>query len=239
MLPTQKTKKCLEKLQMTEFAEDLRHRCRNPHCRMKLAMPVANQHRAFCTPGCHSSFYLKRCLVCENDKPARSTARRMLCRRPKCETRYRKNMAHYSFLGGASELSTNDTASAANAPRSAQSTGIKIDGLGDRARLIPDGPDCAWRLQARDRARLREHFRKLADQCLIQPHHSPVNIGAAPPFQTILAHDHCVGFLPSAGPRGFQAYDAAGQLLGLFQDEQAAIEAITALNSTGDTNGNL
>jgi putative tryptophan/tyrosine transport system substrate-binding protein len=37
-------------------------------------------------------------------------------------------------------------------------------------------------------------------------------------------HDrsHCVGFLRSAGPRGFQAYDAAGQLLGLFQDKQAA-----------------
>jgi hypothetical protein len=39
----------------------------------------------------------------------------------------------------------------------------------------------------------------------------------------------------SAGPRGFQAYDATGQLLGLFQDKQAAIEAITTdLNSTGD-----
>src|SRR6516225_4810097 len=32
------------------------------------------------------------------------------------------------------------------------------------------------------------------------------------------SHD-CVGFLRSAGPRGFQAYDA-GQLLGLFQDKQ-------------------
>ena len=41
------------------------------------------------------------------------------------------------------------------------------------------------------------------------------------------SHD-CVGFLRSAGPRGFQAYDAAGQPLGLFQDNQAAIEAITA-----------
>jgi hypothetical protein len=47
-------------------------------------------------------------------------------------------------------------------------------------------------------------------------------------------HSHCVGFLRSAGPRGFTAYDAARQLLGLFQDKQAAIEAITALNSTGD-----
>ena len=44
-------------------------------------------------------------------------------------------------------------------------------------------------------------------------------------------HGHCVGFLCSAGARGFQAYDAAGQRLGLFQDKQAAIEAITAAST--------
>ena len=43
------------------------------------------------------------------------------------------------------------------------------------------------------------------------------------------SHD-CVGFLRSAGARGFQAYDAAGQLIGLFQDKHAAVEAITDLN---------
>jgi hypothetical protein len=118
---------------MTEFAEDLRHRCRNPHCRMKLTAPVVNPRKAFCTPGCHSSFYLKRCLVCENDKPAGSTVRRKLCRRPKCEGRYRKNSAHYSFLGA-------DTTSAANVPRSAQSTGIKSAGLDDRPCYIVAGP---------------------------------------------------------------------------------------------------
>jgi hypothetical protein len=47
-------------------------------------------------------------------------------------------------------------------------------------------------------------------------------------------HGHCVGFLRSAGPRGFTAYDANGQPLGLFAEKQAAIEAITAPNSTGD-----
>jgi hypothetical protein len=118
---------------MTEFAEDLRHRCRNPRCRMKLALPVANQHRAFCTPGCHSSFYLKRCLVCENDKPAGSTARRKLCRRPKCEGRYRKNSAHYSFVGA-------DTTSAANALRSAQFTGIKSADFDNRSWHVVAGP---------------------------------------------------------------------------------------------------
>ena len=58
---------------------------------------------------------------------------------------------------------------------------------------------------------------------------------ASPRLISILRnHGHCVGFLRSAGPRGFQAYDAARQLLGLFQDKHAAVEAITALNSTGD-----
>ena len=118
---------------MTEFTQTLRHYCRNPRCRSKLPSPASDPRKAFCTRGCHSSFYLKRCLVCENDKPAGSTARRKLCRRPKCEGRYRKNSAHYSFLGA-------DTASAANVPRSAQSTGIKSAGLDDRPCYIVAGP---------------------------------------------------------------------------------------------------
>ena len=52
------------------------------------------------------------------------------------------------------------------------------------------------------------------------------------------SHD-CVGFLRSAGQRGFTAYDADGQPLGLFHDKQAAITAITASNSTEMTNENL
>jgi hypothetical protein len=51
----------------------------------------------------------------------------------------------------------------------------------------------------------------------------------SPNLISVLRDSHdCVGFLRSAGPRGFQAYDAAGQLLGLFQNKQAAIDAITA-----------
>jgi hypothetical protein len=44
------------------------------------------------------------------------------------------------------------------------------------------------------------------------------------------SHD-CVGFLRSAGARGFQAYNADGQLIGLFHDKQAAIAAITAAST--------
>ena len=43
----------------------------------------------------------------------------------------------------------------------------------------------------------------------------------------------CMGFVLSSC-RGFQALDADGRLLGLFAEKQAAVEAITDLNSTGD-----
>jgi hypothetical protein len=44
----------------------LRYKCRFlPHCGRNLPEPVENPHHAFCTPGCHSSFYRKHCLVCD------------------------------------------------------------------------------------------------------------------------------------------------------------------------------
>jgi len=56
---------------------------------------------------------------------------------------------------------------------------------------------------------------------------------APPPMISVLRDSHdCVGFLRSAGPRGFTAYDADGQSLGLFAEKQAAVEAITAASST-------
>ena len=52
---------------------------------------------------------------------------------------------------------------------------------------------------------------------------------SAPPMISVLRNSHdCLGFLRSAGPRGFQAYDADGRLIGLFHDKQVAIAAITA-----------
>jgi hypothetical protein len=57
----------------------------------------------------------------------------------------------------------------------------------------------------------------------------------APPMISVFRDSHdCVGFLRSARPRGFTANDADGPPLGLFAEKQAAVEAITALNSTGD-----
>ena len=68
---------------MTEFAEKLRHRCRNPRCRSKLTTPVANPREAFCTKGCRSSFYRKRCVICEGDM-VRKTGNQLVCGKRRC-----------------------------------------------------------------------------------------------------------------------------------------------------------
>src|SRR5262249_41942904 len=65
----------------------------------------------------------------------------------------------------------------------------------------------------------------------------PCSVTQDPPrmISVLSGTSGCVGFLRSARPRGFQAYDAVGKLLGLFQDKRVAVEAITTdLNSTGD-----
>jgi len=115
---------------MTDFNAALRHYCRNPKCRTKLKQPVENPHKAFCCRGCHESFHLKRCVVCEADKPPRSTARRKLCRRPKCEARYRQNRGLYAFSGSGSGRT-------ANVVRNLDKSGIKSDAFGDRASSLP------------------------------------------------------------------------------------------------------
>jgi hypothetical protein len=69
---------------MTDFRVELRHRCRNPRCRSKLPTPVSNEREAFCTRGCHSSFYLHRCLICERRIEQPKRGRRQICRRASC-----------------------------------------------------------------------------------------------------------------------------------------------------------
>jgi hypothetical protein len=69
---------------VTEFTQTLRHYCRNPRCRSKLPSPASDPRKAFCTRGCHSSFYLKRCVICESpiDQPKRG--KRVICKKAKC-----------------------------------------------------------------------------------------------------------------------------------------------------------
>jgi hypothetical protein len=168
---------------MTDFAQELRHRCRNPKCRMKLKVPAANPHHAFCTPGCYSSFYLKRCVVCENPKPD-SRSNRKFCRRPGCRSKYAGNRDLFE-LSRTNAVPT--PALATDSSRSAHSAGIKSAHDRDRpwrlaagpkspritanhyhCAIVPDGSDCEWaggewrRIDGRNRSHmltLRENSR--------------------------------------------------------------------------------
>jgi hypothetical protein len=75
---------------MTEIIEekDFRHFCRNPKCRSKLPTPVSNEREAFCARGCHNSFYLRRCLVCEDPLQRRNKTQRV-CRKSRCRSAWR------------------------------------------------------------------------------------------------------------------------------------------------------
>jgi hypothetical protein len=74
---------------MVEFTETaIRHYCRNPRCRSKLPTPVSNPREAFCARGCHASFHLHRCLVCEGPLERRR-ADQKVCAKAKCRSALR------------------------------------------------------------------------------------------------------------------------------------------------------
>jgi hypothetical protein len=102
--------------------EQLRHRCRNPRCRMKLPQPVENEHHAFCCRGCFERFYFNKCRVCEHDlrkQGRRGDAHRLYCRPPRdCRSEAQKWPAKYEY-GPRARISTTNA-------RNADSTGLKI-----------------------------------------------------------------------------------------------------------------
>jgi hypothetical protein len=104
---------------VTEFAETaLRHMCRNPRCRSKLAAPVSNPREAFCARGCHTSFYLHRCLVCEGQIEQPKSGVRLLCKKAKCRNAWKAKTGFGRYAPTIGE----------SAARSAHSIGIKSRG---------------------------------------------------------------------------------------------------------------
>jgi hypothetical protein len=111
-------------------AENLRHYCRN--CRARLATSVSNAREAFCSPGCHSSFFRPRCRVCEDpiEQPTRGGVR-FTCNKAKCKRAWRAGFG----------LGRYHTPNHANSIRGRPvNTGSKVALNDDRAR--------AWRVAA-------------------------------------------------------------------------------------------
>jgi hypothetical protein len=84
-----------ELLHMRDIVQ--RHRCRNPKCRAKLTRPVENEHHAFCTRGCHKSFYYSRCLVCEEPLRRKNERQRFGSGHKACQTEYRRFPHVYDY----------------------------------------------------------------------------------------------------------------------------------------------
>jgi hypothetical protein len=109
----------------------LRHRCRNPRCRMKLPEPVENLHHAFCTRGCYESFYRSRCLVCEEPMRRKGRRQRFGSGHKTCEQEYRRFPRVYDLP---KRETLPDPVSCGIDARSAHFTGLKIGIEGDRPR---------------------------------------------------------------------------------------------------------
>jgi hypothetical protein len=165
---------------MIDFANDLRHRCRNPKCRMKLPAPVSNPREAFCCPGCHKSFYLHRCLVCECPI-GRKREDQKICRKSKCRSAWRARQGFGRYVvSSAAKLASEGP----DFPRSKQPNEL------DRAWRIVAGPPltpsqlhCALvgageavEAARRSNARYWPEANAAEVPCLIKRDSAPVNV---------------------------------------------------------------
>src|SRR6516165_1891742 len=158
-------------------AEQLRHYCRNPRCRSKLSTPVENLREAFCTRGCHTQFYRKHCIACEQPME-RKRESQQLCGRRRCKNHFAALKAHFS-LGR-----YHPSSSALDASGNPIKTGIFSPLKSDREWRLVAGPAVDMRLatigaagavKQADKAN-RRHWAEAGAAALIQRHHAPDNV---------------------------------------------------------------
>ena len=163
---------------MTKFPDtELRHFCRNTKCRSKLKRPVSNKREAFCARGCHTSFYLNRCLSCEGPIQRRNKTQRV-CRKSQCRSAWRAR-AGFGRYSPATSVSL--------ASKTPNFIGSKWPPKPDRAWRQVAGPKLttsqlkcalvgATEAIAEAHQKNRPYWRKPFPKALIQSHHPPVNI---------------------------------------------------------------
>jgi len=158
--------------------------CRHRKCRTKLKTPVSNPREAFSSRGCHTSFYLKRCLVCEGPLQRRNKTQKV-CRKSRCRNAWRARAGFGRY-------------SPSNSVGLASKT---LDFIGSKRSLKPDR---AWRqiagpklsptqlhcglvgakeAVAEAHQKNRASWSKQNAKALIQPQNPPVNILGGINFQ--------------------------------------------------------
>ena len=154
-----------------------RHMCRNPRCRSRLPEPVSNPREAFCARGCHTQFYRKRCIACEQPME-RKRESQQLCGRRKCKSQYRTLKA-YRMLGR-----YHPSSHALDASRNPTKLGIFSLLKTDRSWRQVAGPTVdvrfatIWADDAVKHANRtnRKYWSGAGESAEIQRHHAPVNI---------------------------------------------------------------
>ena len=152
---------------MTEFTTEVRHYCRSPRCRSKLKTPVENPREAFCARGCHSAFYRKRCLVCE-EPMERRTEHQLICGKRLCRNALQgaQNFGRYHASSSVIDpLKTSIKSGVKSGVRSNRpklwtvvAAGTPITANQYHCATVPDGPNCEWangeyeRIEAKNRA---------------------------------------------------------------------------------------
>jgi hypothetical protein len=160
---------------MTRAAE--RHMCRNPRCRSRLPAPISNPREAFCARGCHTQFYRKRCIACEQPMQ-RKRESQQLCGRRKCKNHFAALKAHFSL--GRYHPSSAALDASGNPIKPSTSSPLKSD----RGWRLVAGPLVDMRLAtivAADAVKQadtanRRHWAQAGAAALMQRHHAPVNV---------------------------------------------------------------
>jgi hypothetical protein len=93
---------------MVDFKNETRKRCR--HCKMRLSEPTSNERQAFCTRGCHTSFYRTRCRVCGGPiEQPKNGGERFICKKSKCFNAWKANSGFGCYHPSSDVKATSET----------------------------------------------------------------------------------------------------------------------------------
>jgi hypothetical protein len=151
--------------------------CRNRKCRSKLKSSVSNPREAFCARGCHTSFYLRRCLVCEGPLQRKNKTQRV-CRKARCRNAWRAKAGFGRYCPSNSVSSASKTPDFVDPKRPLrpdlawhQIAGPKLSPSQRHSALV-GAEEAVIENHEKNRAGWRKHSAK----ALLEPHHPPVNI---------------------------------------------------------------
>jgi hypothetical protein len=143
--------------------QDLRHRCRNQHCKAWLKKPVANPRNAFCCPACYTGFYRVRCLICEQPIE-RNSSNQKVCGKRKCRAALKSGMGIDTSIVH-SRSNSSDISTAKSVIRRDRAwvvvAGPKLPLWQLLCAKVPDGPGGRWeggeyqRIEAKNVAALK------------------------------------------------------------------------------------